>query len=103
MPLVVAGGGAAGFMAAITAAEAGVPIEPLVSGTSDSTRFVFLDMCHDVVEAPSDIVDAGGETDSEPEEIVVDVELPLDASLSETVDSAENLFFAASVEPGQFS
>lgn len=80
------------------AADGDIPIDPLISGTSDSTRFVFVDMCHDVV----------GEDESTEVEGVVEgtdaavaVDLLLDPSLSTTIGTAENVFFAASVEPGQ--
>ena len=83
------------------AADGNVPIAPLVSGTADSTRFVFLDMCHDVVEAAAEIEDVQNLEVLETEDVAIDLELPLDPSLSVAIGTAEDLFFAASVEPGQ--
>ena len=82
--------------------DAGVPIEPLVSGTSDSTRFVFLDMCHDAVEVAE--VEEEDEDDDdflEGEGDDPDEDVPLATSLAASIDAAENLFFGASVEPGE--
>lgn len=82
--------------------DGGVPIEPLVSGTSDSTRFVFLDMCHDVVE-----IDVDDEEDPDDDDFLEgegddpDEDVPLATSLAVSIDAAENLFFGASVEPGE--
>lgn len=82
--------------------DGGVPIEPLVSGPSDSTRFVFLDVCHDLVEA--EIAEDDGPDDDdflEGEGDDPDEDLPLATSLVASIDAAENLFFGASVEPGE--
>lgn len=80
----------------------GVAIEPMVSGASDSMRFVFLDMCHDAVDV--DIAEDDGPDDDdflEGEGDDPDEDLPLSDALVISIESAENLFFGASVEPGE--
>jgi hypothetical protein len=79
--------------------NAGIPIDPLVTGASDAPRFVFIDMCHDIELAEPEGVDdedfLEGEGD-DPNEAV-----PLAAAMARSIDATENLFFAASVEPGE--
>jgi hypothetical protein len=83
------------------AADGDVPIDPLVSGTSDSARFVFVDMCHDVVEIVEEAGSTEGEVGVEETDGAIAVDLPLDLSLNTVIETAENVFFAASVAPGQ--
>ncbi len=62
--------------------DAGIAIDPLLTGTSDAPRFVFVDMCHDAALPEGDAV------------------APLAETTAEAATAAENLFFAASVAPG---
>lgn len=80
-------------------AGGGVAIDPLVTGPSDTLRFVFIDMCHDIELAEPEGADdedfLEGEGDDPTESV------PLAEALGRSVDSAKNLFFASSVEPGE--
>ena len=79
--------------------SAAVPIDPMVSGPSEATRIVMIDMCHDIELAEQEGDDDDdfleGE-DDDPDEIV-----PLAEALARAVDDADNLLFASSVEPGE--
>lgn len=93
-----ASAGDATFLSPVSGGD-GVPLDPFISAPSDAARFVFVDMCHDIV-----LAEAEGEDDDDflegegddPNEVT-----PLSEGLARTIDGTENLFFASSVEPGE--